>query len=141
MAKITKAEFDQIIAEDLPWAEAMGMTTDRIADGLATLRLPYRAATLRPGGTIAGPAMMALADACMYAVALSRIGAIKLAVTTNFSINFLYRAAPADLLAEGRLLKCGKRLIVMEVTIHSEGHDEPVAHATGTYSIPPGAAA
>ena len=82
--------------------------------------------------------MMSLADVCMYGVVLSAIGQVKLAVTTSFNINFLYRPAPADLLAEGRLLKLGKRLAVIEVALHSDGHDEPVAHATGTYSIPPG---
>ena len=35
------------------------------------------------------------------------------------------------------MLRLGKRLAVMQVTVHSEGHGEPVAHATGTYSIPP----
>lgn len=137
MPMITVEDFDTILRDEIPWAHEIGMTTDHIGEGVATLRLPYRPSMLRPGGTMAGPMMMALADACMYAVALSRIGPVKLAVTTNFSINFLFRAAPADLLAEGRLLKLGKRLVVMEVTVHSEGHDEPVAHATGTYSIPP----
>ncbi|MCW5699822.1 MAG: PaaI family thioesterase [Rhodospirillales bacterium] len=115
----------------------MGMHADEIGRGVARMRLPYRASMLRPGGTIAGPMMMALADACMYAVVLSLIGPVKLSVTTNFSIHFLFRPSPDDLLAEGRLLKLGKRLVVMEVTIHSEGHAEPVAHATGTYSVPP----
>ncbi len=139
MAKITVDDFDRIIREDLPWAETIGMRTDRITAGEAVLRLPYGSTMLRPGGTIAGPVMMALADACMYATAMSLIGVVKLAVTTNFSINFLHRVVPADLLAEGRVLKCGKRLVVMEVTIHSEGHEEAVAHATGTYSVPPDA--
>ena len=138
VSKITVEEFDKIIRDELPWAHDMGIVTDRIGPGAAILRLPFKPAMLRPGGTMAGPMMMALADACMYAVALSLIGAVKLAVTTNFNINFLFRAAPADLLAEGRMLKHGKRLLVMEVTVHSDGHDEPVAHATGTYSIPPG---
>ncbi len=136
-AKITVEEFNMIIRGELPWADEMGIVTDRIDSGAAVLRLPFRPSMLRPGGTMAGPMMMALADACMYAVALSLIGKVKLAVTTNFNINFLFRAAPADLLAEGRILKLGKRLVVMEATVHSEGHDEPVAHATGTYSIPP----
>jgi uncharacterized protein (TIGR00369 family) len=136
-AKITVEEFDMIVRDELPWADEMGIVTDRIGFGTAVLRLPFRPSMLRPGGTMAGPMMMALADACMYAVALSLIGKVKLAVTTNFNINFLFRAAPADLLAEGRILKLGKRLVVMEATVHSEGHDEPVAHATGTYSLPP----
>ena len=80
--------------------------------------------------------MMALANATMYAVILSAIGVVKLAVTTSFNINFLHRPKPADLNAERRILKLGKRLAVVEVTMHSDGHDAPVAHATGTYSIP-----
>lgn len=141
MPKISVEAFNQIVREEIPWAGDMGMHADTIGEGTATMRLPYRPDMLRPGGTMAGPMMMALADACMYACALSLIGPVKLAVTTNFSINFLFRASPDDLLAEGRVLKLGKRLVVMEVTVHSEGHDEPVAHATGTYSIPPEARA
>lgn len=137
MPKITPADFDEIICQDLPWAEQMGMRAARIGRGTAVLRLPFDGDMLRPGGTVAGPIMMALADACMYAAVLSAIGMIKLAVTTSFNINFMHRPIPADLLAEGRILKLGKRLAVLEVTIHSEGHDAPIAHATGTYSIPP----
>lgn len=137
LPRISVAEFDAIIREELPWAHAMGMHTDRIGLGSAVLRLPFRPATLRPGGVISGPTIMALADACMFAVAMSRIGLLTLAVTTSFTINFLHRARPADLLADGTLLRLGQRLAVMAVTVHCDGHAEPVAHATGTYSIPP----
>jgi acyl-coenzyme A thioesterase PaaI-like protein len=40
-------------------------------------------------------------------------------------------------LADARLLKRGKRLVVGEVTIRSDGEGDPVAHVTSTYSIPP----
>ncbi|MGF1639748.1 MAG: PaaI family thioesterase [Rhodospirillales bacterium] len=137
MSRITVAEFNDIVRAELPWAHEIGMHADAIGDGTAILRLPYRPSMLRPGGLISGPTIMGLADACMYAVVLSLIGAVKLAVTTSFNINFLYGAGPADLLAEGRILKLGKRLAVIETGIHCEGRDRPVAHATGTYSIPP----
>ena len=136
-ARISIAEFDAIIREDLTWAHEIGMHTDAITHGRAVLRLPFRASSLRPGGVVSGPSIMALADACMYAVVLSAIGSVKLAVTTSFNINFLYGALPVDLLAEGTMLRLGKRLAVIEVRVHSEGHVQPVAHATGTYSIPP----
>lgn len=135
--KISISEFDAIIREDLPWAHEIGMRTDAITHGGATLRLPFHAGSLRPGGVVSGPSIMALADACMYAVVLSAIGSVKLAVTTSFNINFLYGARPVDLLADGSMLRLGKRLAVIEVRVHSEGHAQPVAHATGTYSIPP----
>ena len=34
-------------------------------------------------------------------------------------------------------MKVGKALVVGEVFIYSIDNDEPVAHVTGTYSIPP----
>ena len=57
-------------------------------------------------------------------------------MTTNVSINFLRKPAPADLIGKARLIKLGKRLAVGEVALYSEGESEMVAHATGTYSIP-----
>ena len=137
MPKITIDQYNTLMTEEMPWAVEAGMTLESIGADRATLRLAFNDAMLRPGGTISGPTRMALADATMYAVVLGAIGIVKLAVTTSFNINFLFRPSPADLLAEGRLLKIGKRLAVIEVTLHSDGHDEPVAHATGTYSIPP----
>ena len=80
---------------------------------------------------------MALADATLYAVVLGMIGQVELAVTTSLNINFLRKPPPADVIAEGRILKLGKRLAVGEVLLLSAELDEPVAHVTGTYSIPP----
>ena len=103
----------------------------------ARLRLVASEKHLRPGGTVSGPSMFALADVCLYIAILAQIGPVALAVTTNLNINFLRRPSPGDLVADCRLLKLGNRLAVGEVFLHSQGEDEPVAHATGTYSIPP----
>ena len=138
MPKISSDEFNQILEQELRWASDMGMRLDSMEAGRAVMRLPYQASSTRPGGTISGPHMMMLADACMYAVVLGLIGKVKLAVTTNFNINFLRKpSADMDLLADCRLIKVGKRLAIGEVTIYSDGSDEPVAHAVGTYAIPP----
>ena len=104
--------------------------------GGCRVRRHFHPRTLRPGGTVSGPIMMALADFTMYLAVLSAIGWVPLAVTTNFSINFLRRPAPRDVLAEARLFKLGKRLAVGEIAIRSDGDEEMVAHATSTYSIP-----
>ena len=93
---------------------------------------------LRPGGTVSGPTMMALADTAIYVALLREIGFVALAVTTSLNFNFLRKpVAGTDILAECKLLKLGKSLAVGEVSIYSEGDDAPVAHAVGTYSIPP----
>ena len=92
---------------------------------------------LRPGDTVSGPTLMALADVAMYAALLGEIGLVPLAVTTSLNINFLRKPAQRDLIGEAKLLKVGKRLAVGEVTLFSDGDSEPVAHVTCTYSIPP----
>jgi uncharacterized protein (TIGR00369 family) len=82
--------------------------------------------------------MMELADFAMYVAVFSAVGPQPLAVTTNLNINFLRKPTRADLIADARLMKVGKRLAVGEVTIYSDGSSDPVAHVTSTYSIPNG---
>jgi uncharacterized protein (TIGR00369 family) len=100
------------------------------------VRKHFEKASLRPGGTIAGTTLMALTDLAMYVAILATIGWKPLTVTTNLNINFLRKPEPRDLLGEARLLKLGKRLVIGDIGIRSDGHDELVAHATSTYSIP-----
>jgi uncharacterized protein (TIGR00369 family) len=102
----------------------------------ASVRLRCHADHLRPGGTVSGPSMFALCDLALYVAILHEIGRVKLAVTTNVSINFLRKPEPADLIGRAKLIKLGRRLAVGEVAVYSEGMEEMVAHATGTYSIP-----
>jgi uncharacterized protein (TIGR00369 family) len=137
-ALVSVEEMNKIAREEVPLVGNMGIDFLVIEDGHATARLPFRDDLLRPGGTITGPAMMGVADVVLYACVLSRIGIVKLAVTTSLNVNFLRRPSPGDLLAEGRLIKCGKRLAYGEVTLASaDAPDDPVCHVTGTYSIPP----
>lgn len=113
-----------------------GLTLEDIHYGDVKVRREFHEDHVRPGGTISGPTMMELADFAMYVAVFAAIGPQPLAVTTNLNINFLRKPAPADLIAHARLMKVGKRLAVGEVTIYSDGADEPVAHVTSTYSIP-----
>lgn len=117
------------------WDRA-GVTIEEAAHRFVRLRMVTGDRSLRPGGTVSGPTMFMLADTALYAAVLASVGPKALAVTVNMSINFLKKPAPKDLIAECRLLKLGKRLAVGDVVIRSDGEEEPVAHATGTYSIP-----
>ena len=139
MPKITAEEIREICEEALPWAIDMGMQVETLGAGTCKVRLPYKDMFVRPGGTVAGPALMGLADFAMYVAVMSAIGRVELAVTTNLSCNFLRRPKPVDVVGEAKLLKLGKRLAYGEVTLYSDGDEGagPVAHVTSTYSIPP----
>ncbi|RMC30588.1 PaaI family thioesterase [Paracoccus alkanivorans] len=111
---------------------------ERVDPDLLTARLTVGEAHLRPGGTISGPSIFALADLAIYCAILARIGPVALAVTTNASVDFMRKPeADRDLRAECRVLKLGRVLAVAEALIYSEGGTEPVARCSMTYSIPP----
>ena len=137
---LTAAQIHELLHEVYPQAyyPGSGLSIERVDYGDVRVRRAFHAGHLRPGGTISGPTMMALADFTMYVAVFSAAGRQPGAVTVNLNINFLRKPGHADLIADGRLLKVGKRLAVGEVTIYSEGSEEPVAHATSTYSLPNG---
>ncbi len=138
VVKMSVAELEEFLRVEFPQSFGSGDTTIESADGTTCLlRQRYSERMLRPGGTVSGPTLMALADCAMYVVLLSAIGPIGLAVTTNLNINFLRKGqAGQDILAEARLLKLGKRLAVGEVKLLSGTSPDPIAHVTSTYSIP-----
>ncbi|MDF1750296.1 MAG: PaaI family thioesterase [Alphaproteobacteria bacterium] len=135
--KLSRAELDHILNTDAPFSVHYGFVVEDFGSGSATIRLPYDARHTRPGGTISGPAMFALADFGMYIAVMGAIGPVALAVTTNMTIDFLRKPADRDLIADVSLIKQGKRLMVGRVEIHADGEDDLCAHVTGTYSVPP----
>jgi len=135
--KVSFGELKHFLEVQFPQGAVYG-SLEALGDGWAEMSLAVEEHHLRPGGTVSGPAMMALADVTMYAALLSRIGLVPLAVTTNLNINFLRKpVAHAPIRARATLLKVGRTMGVGEVFVYSDGMEEPVAHSTMTYSIPP----
>jgi acyl-coenzyme A thioesterase PaaI-like protein len=132
VGELLEREFSQMFHRD------SGTTIEDAWQGGCRIRRTFNERFLRPGGTISGPTMMGMTDFAMYVAILASIGPVPLAVTTNLNINFLRKPGRCDLTAEARLLKLGKRLANGEVTLRCDGEEEPVAHVTATYSIPPG---
>ncbi len=132
---LTKQEIDDFFDAEFP---GNSLVVEELAERRVKVRRSVDVAGLRPGGTVSGPFMMTLADATMYVAVLNEIGLVALAVTTNLNINFFHRpSANADMIAECELLKVGKKLVVGEVSLYSEGDDNMIAHAVVTYALPP----
>ena len=135
---MTASELEERLAREFPQG-SYGKRIHIEAVGQMTARLRYTVneRNLRPGGTVAGPTLMGLADGAMYVAVLAHIGWVPHAVTTSLTINFVKKPKAVDLIAECKLIKLGKRLAVGDVGIRSNGDDELVAHCVVTYSIPP----
>jgi acyl-coenzyme A thioesterase PaaI-like protein len=127
---VNKAELSDFLKREFPQNKC---TIEAIGPRSATVRHAIGEAELRPGGTVSGPVMMTVADVALYVAILADIGIVPLAVTTS-----LMRKPASDRAIIGvcKMLKIGRTLAVGEVSLYSEGHDDPVAHAVGTYAIP-----
>ncbi|WP_212523108.1 PaaI family thioesterase [Actibacterium sp. MT2.3-13A] len=132
-----KAALQEFLEREFPQV-AGEFTIESVAPMALSVRLNTQEKHLRPGGTVSGPTMFALADVAIYLAVLAMIGPKALAVTTNCSIDFMRKpAAGRDLICEARLLKLGRVLAVGDALIRSEGQEGAVARAGLTYSIPP----
>jgi uncharacterized protein (TIGR00369 family) len=137
---LSVADVTRIIDDAYPGIHAGGrrLVIESVADRAARVRLLLSERSIRPGGTISGPAMFTLADFSIYVALLATLGASAVqSVTSNLNITFLMRPEPTDVIAEVRVIRIGKRLSYSEVNLFSEGRPDAIAHATATYAMPP----
>jgi acyl-coenzyme A thioesterase PaaI-like protein len=130
----TLQQISDFMAESFPQSK---VSIDAVDADSATVRHTIGLEELRPGGTVSGPVLMAVADAALYVAIFGRLGIVPLAVTTSLTVNFLRKPESGrDIVGVCKLMKAGRSLAVGEVWLYSAGSDEPVAHAVGTYALP-----
>ena len=130
-----KAQIIDFLAREFPQSKCV---VEEVGEGSATISHPIGPAQLRPGDTVSGPLLMTVADVALYVAILATIGLVPLAVTTNLNINFLRKpSARNPIVGVCKLLKVGRILVIGEVALYSDRNEPMVAHAVGTYSIPP----
>jgi len=136
MPLTTPAELTAILRDEFPDFDAEAYAIEDVTAGTLRMRLLVDRRHLRPGGTVLGPVLMQLADLAAYFCVMAPIAPAVQAVTTSLNIHFLRRPRMADVVAHARVLRRGKRLAVIDVTMFTDGEDEPVAQATVSYAIP-----
>lgn len=139
---LTAQEVSDYVHEVFSEANVYDWQVEDLSEGWISVSLKTGPQDIRPGGTVSGPTMFALADITAYLLTLAHVGRQALAVTTNLNINFINKPLPGTLYAKGEMIKLGKRLAVCEIRIYSHAPEHPeekrlVAHATATYSVPP----
>ncbi|MEX3015194.1 PaaI family thioesterase [Gymnodinialimonas hymeniacidonis] len=135
--KMNAAEVAAYLDEVFPQVRG-DFVIEEVSDMAVRVRMPVAERHLRPGGTVSGPAMFALADVSVYIAVMAMVGREALAVTTGGSFDFMRKpVAGVDMICECRLLKLGRVLAVGECLLYSEGMEAPVARMSMTYSIPP----
>ncbi len=136
---MTADEVNSLLREVYPQLneDFTAYSTTAVFPGGCTVRLDADHRHLRPGNTVSGPSLFTLADIGGYVCVLSHAGPDALSVTTNLNINFMRKAEAGPIDGHCRILKLGRSLMVFDIEMVSGPDRHVVAHATGTYSIPP----
>ena len=137
-AALTPEQVNDFIRAELPFARELGILCEALRPDEAVARWRFSELWLRPVNFVAGPVMMALADAALYFAVFTRGGLSPHAVTNELKMNFLRPAVERkDILARARILKRGRRVVYGSVDLWEDGHPERlVAHATSSYVLP-----
>ena len=133
------AEINTLLTSVYPQlnAEMIAYEAVEVFPGGCVVRLNATEKHLRPGNTVSGPSLFTLADIGGYVCVLSHAGPDALSVTTNLNINFMRKAEAGPVEGHCRILKLGRSLMVFDCDMVAGPDKLTVAHATGTYSIPP----
>lgn len=136
MNKISEAELAEIVRRAIPWAADMGLSVEDLAAGRCRVRLPFHPRHVRPGGTLGGPALLALASFAAYGAVLSVVGRLEETSAVTLTGTFL-RPAAGDVVAEARVVNQGRRLVYTETRLFAADEEERLlAHVTATYAPP-----
>ena len=138
-ARLDVKRVEELIDARFPQIHSAGrnLVVEEVGFRTARVRMKANPRHIRPGGTVSGPSMFSLADFSVYVAVIATLGERGIdAVTSNLNINFLAKPEPADMTAEVRLIRLGRRLAVGEIELYSEGAPEMVAHAIATYALP-----
>jgi uncharacterized protein (TIGR00369 family) len=131
----TKTDIIDFLKREFPQSKCVVVD---VGPGSATVVHHVDTDHLRPGNTVSGPLLMTVADIALYVAILATIGIVPLTVTTSLTINFLRKPSPdKPITGVCKLIKVGRTLAVGEVSLYSDRNEAMVAHAVGTYSIPP----
>ena len=117
-----------------PFYEHLGFELDALADGQATIRLPFRKQLGNSRGEMHGGAVATLADVAMSQAVRSNIELAAIA-TISLTLNYL---APArgELVCQGRTVRRGRSVAFAEAEVIDES-GKPVCRASATYRLLP----
>lgn len=146
-ASVTLPEFSRKIADAMIAASGqvgglpgwLGITIEEMTPGFLRASMPVRDELVTVVGAIHGGVMAGLVDHALGCVLYPLMKSGQWAATTEFKINYLAAVKTGTLVAESRVLSCGRRSAVVRVDVTNDGRLACVAQGTLLISDPPGA--
>ena len=119
--------------EHVAFANTLGVTVQELADDRAVLSLPFRPDNLNARGVLQGGASASLVTLAGTLAAWTGVDfdVPRQLGCVDLSMQYLSASKEEDVLAEARVLRRGRDLIFLDVTLTSAG--KPIVHGVLTY--------
>ena len=122
----------------IPHMDALGMETVEATNGIAVVRLPWRAELVGnpESGVLHGGVVTTLIDTVSGLAALTGLKAPEPVATLDLRIDHLRPATPhADLYARAECYRLTSRIAFIRATAYQDDPDDPVASSVSTFML------
>lgn len=106
--------------ESQPYHQYLGLKVIECSDGISQIQINIRPELCNPVGTLHGGIIYSLCAVASSLASLSIIDDGKYTVASDFNISVLKAVPSGKLTVVGKVLKAGKRLVFVEVTVYDE---------------------
>lgn len=133
-----KATIARQFIELIPHANALGMEISEIGDGVAEIRMPYNKEFVGDPetGVIHGGAVSAQMDTCCGAAVMSHPKSPAGTATISLRIDYMRAATPGQaVVTRAECYHITRSVAFVRATACDDDHDNPVATATGTFTV------
>lgn len=119
-----------------PFFRLMEIDVVSFDSGKATLNMRVRADMLNGEGYLQGGMITALADEAMVLAIYAQLEEDQVIATISESTSFMRGAGPGTVLvAQGRVIKKGRRVVFSEADVRPEGQDDSIARSSASFAI------
>ncbi|MCX5907701.1 MAG: PaaI family thioesterase [Deltaproteobacteria bacterium] len=117
-----------------PYYQLLGISLEKLDNGFARFRMPFKEGLLQVNGVIHGGAIASLADTAVAFALMTMIQPGEKVTTVEFKINYLAPAEEGDLFGEAQVVSKGRRIAVADMEVKN-GEGKRIAKGMATYMI------
>jgi acyl-CoA thioesterase len=104
---------------DNPWAKHFDIRIEKMEPGFARLVLPFRKEYTHGMKVVQGGVITGVADAAVAHAIMPMLDNGQACATIELKINFLSPVTKEDMIAEGRVIKKGRQIVLGEADVKS----------------------
>ena len=120
--------------ETAPYYQLLQITLEKIDEGFARFRMPFRKELTQAYGVVHGGAIASLADTAVAFALMTMVQPGERVTTAEFKINFLSSVTNGEMIGEARIINKGRKLVLADMEVKNE-EGKLLAKGIATYMI------